>query len=147
MARYTRLMVLMSAIMLAGAFVLAGGMKLIGSADMIASFARWGYAPWFMYAVGGFELLCAVLLLVPGLTFLGAGGLALVMGGAIWTHVSHTEFGVISVPVVLMALAAWLSWTTRPVSLGGPVKLRHGEFASAMPDEFDDEQDSERPFR
>ena len=137
MARYKELSVLMVSIMLAGAFVLAGGMKLIGSADMLASFARWGYAPWFMYAVGGFEVLCALLLLVPGATFVGATGLAAVMAGAAFTHVTAGEYAVLIVPIVLMAMAGWLAWTTRPQALGGPVSLRHGEFASAMPDEHE----------
>ncbi len=59
MARYTELAVLLVSIMLAGVFGLTGGMKLFGSADMVVSFARWGYGPGFMYAVGAFEVLCA----------------------------------------------------------------------------------------
>lgn len=137
MARYKELTVLMVSIMLAGAFILAGGMKLIGSADMIASFARWGYGPTFMYAVGAFEVLCALLLLIPRTNFVGAAGIALVMAGAIWTHVTHAEYTVIVVPFVLLAMAAWTAWTTRPQAIGGPVHLRPGEFAAAMPDEHE----------
>lgn len=141
MARYTELAVLLVSIMLAGVFGLTGGMKLFGSADMVVSFARWGYGPGFMYAVGAFEVLCAAALLVPRANFLGAAGVALVMAGAIWTHVAHAEYAVIVVPIGLLLLAAGLAWTTRPQALGGPVKLRHGEFAAAMPDEH------ERPLR
>jgi uncharacterized membrane protein YphA (DoxX/SURF4 family) len=135
MARYKELAVLLVSIMLAGVFSLTGGMKLFGSADMVASFARWGYGPGFMYAVGTFELLCVAALLVPRANFLGAAGLALVMAGAIWTHVTHAEYTVIAVPIALLFLAAWTAWTTRPQALGGPLKLRQGEFAAAMPDE------------
>nr|WP_245438768.1 DoxX family protein [Methylorubrum zatmanii] len=91
--------------LLATVFVGAAGMKLAASEFETMNFARFGYAPWFMYLAGLAEMLGAVLLWVRGHVAYGALLLAvlavLMAGGA----VSHLRVGD---PVMLAAPALGL---------------------------------------
>ena len=139
MERYRELGSWVVAMLLAGAFLLTGGMKLAGSPDMLASFRHWGYETWFTYAVGGWEILSAVALLIPPLAFYGAIGVIVVMLGALYTHLAAGEYAMVIVPFALGTMAGWLAWARRPAWLGGHLgRRRHrGEFASAMPTELE----------
>ncbi|OHV14501.1 DoxX family protein [Methylorubrum extorquens] len=91
--------------LLATVFVGAAGMRLVASESETMNFARFGYAPWFMYLAGLAEMLGAVLLWVRGYVAYGALLLAvlavLMAGGA----VSHLRVGD---PVMLAASALGL---------------------------------------
>lgn len=52
-------------------------------------FEEWGYPSWFRIVVGSIELVCAVLLLVPGkrFRFIAAAALVLLLVGANTTHI------------------------------------------------------------
>ncbi|OJJ17701.1 hypothetical protein BKI52_27965 [marine bacterium AO1-C] len=76
------------AVLLAFLFISSGYPKLFPKASMIHRFAAWGYAPWFMKAVGLVELLGGVLLAVPKTAFYAALVLAIVMLGAVYTHIA-----------------------------------------------------------
>ena len=52
---------------------------------------RWGYSRQFMYATGIAELVALTLFWWPGLELIGAGGLGLVLLGAIGTQIRHRE--------------------------------------------------------
>jgi DoxX-like family len=52
---------------------------------------RWGYSRQFMYATGIAELVALALFWSPGLEVIGAGGLGLVLLGAIGTQIRHRE--------------------------------------------------------
>jgi putative oxidoreductase len=70
----------------AGMFLMAGYSKLSGNPQMVGLFQAIGFGQWFRYVTGSFEVIGAVLLLIPVLS--GLGGLLLtgVMFGAVATH-------------------------------------------------------------
>jgi uncharacterized membrane protein YphA (DoxX/SURF4 family) len=97
--------------LLAALFLAASAGKLLGSA--VEQFAHWGYPAWFSYAVGVWELACAVLLLIPRTALLGAGGILAVMAGAAFTHLRAGEFSRLPIVLVVIALAAAVGWARR----------------------------------
>lgn len=72
-------------------FLIAGVAKVTASDVMVANFARWHYPGWFMYAVGLAEIGGALLLVIPRLATLGGVGLAVLMVGAVFTHLGNGE--------------------------------------------------------
>ena len=70
----------------AGMFLLAGGSKLAGAAPLVAMFEKIGIGQWFRYFTGSLEVICAVLLLIPRTSAIGAALLAATMVCAILTH-------------------------------------------------------------
>lgn len=101
---------------LAYEFVLSGVAKLTSKPRMIESFHTFGYPLWFMYFTGCLEVLCAILVLVPRFAVIGAGLLACVMLGAIYSHLTHGQADEIRMPLVLLAAAFALALlrTLRP---------------------------------
>jgi putative oxidoreductase len=99
-------------VVVALAFAAAGSGKLLGSPDMIALFDAIGVGQWFRYVTGALEVLGALLLVVPGMTLLGAVLLACVMAGAAVAHLAvlHTAP---TVSLVLFALTALIAWGRR----------------------------------
>ena len=91
-------------------FFASGAAKLAGLEFEIAAFENWGYPLWFMYLVGVIEVGGALLLLVPRLSGLAAGGLALFMTGAVGTHIIHAEWGMLIIATTIMALSARHAW-------------------------------------
>lgn len=73
-------------VLVAAMFFKAGGNKLMGNPQMVGLFEAIGIGQWFRYLTGSFEVIGAVLVLIPALS--GVGGLLLVgvMGGALATH-------------------------------------------------------------
>ncbi len=65
--------------------------KLAHDSEMRAFFTASGYSVWFLYAVIAAETIGAVGLLLPGVRLVAAWGLALVMAGAIATHVRNGD--------------------------------------------------------
>jgi len=76
--------------LLALAFLFAGGTKLSGSQEMIRNITGMGYPAWATYVIGAVEVLGAIGLLIPRFTRLAALGLALVMVGAVASHLFLT---------------------------------------------------------
>jgi hypothetical protein len=70
----------------AAIFLMAGVSKLGGAPQMVETFELVGIGQWFRYFTGGLEVVGAVLLLIPALAGVGAMTMALVMVGAIFTH-------------------------------------------------------------
>jgi hypothetical protein len=89
-------------------FVGAAGMKLVASEFETMNFARFGYAPWFMYLAGLAEMLGAVLLWVRGYVAYGAllrAVLAVLMAGGAVSHVRVGDPAMLAAPAPgLMAL-------------------------------------------
>lgn len=110
-----------AAIVLAIAMLGAGSMKLIRSRDQLVAMSM-GYAAHFppgaIKAIGALEVLAAIGLIVPALTGiapvlvpLAAMGVALLMLGAIITHVRLRDPLGQSVPaIVLLLLAIFVAW-------------------------------------
>lgn len=94
------------------AFAAAGGSKLAGAPDMVGLFTAIGVGQWFRYLTGILELGGAVALVVPRTRFFGAALLALVMLGAIVTHL-FVLHNAPTAPTVLLALAALVAWGRR----------------------------------
>jgi putative oxidoreductase len=97
--------------LLAVGFLMSGGMKLSGSPDQIKAFTEgYGYAEWFMYIVGTVEVLMAVGLIIgfwmPRMAISAAGILAIIMAGAVATHLKAGQgMGIAMMPLVLLILA------------------------------------------
>ena len=103
-------------ILAAVAFLAAGGSKLAGAERMVAMFETLGFGQWFRFVTGGLEVLGAVLLLIPRTTWLGGALLAVVMVGAIFTHL--VLIGGSFVPaLVLLIITAGIAYYRRPADL------------------------------
>ena len=73
-------------IVLSLVFILAGGAKLSGQAAMIESFTHFGMPIGFMYLIGASEVAGAIGLQIRKVAGYAAGGLLLIMFGAIGSH-------------------------------------------------------------
>lgn len=62
--------------------------KFTAAPESVYIFTKVGIEPWGRIAPGVVELIAAVLLFVPGFTWLGAGLTLGVIGGAIFTHLT-----------------------------------------------------------
>lgn len=110
-----------AAAVLAVAMLGAGGMKLARSRDQLVA-AGMGYAqhfpPGLIKLIGALEVLAAIGLILPGLTGiapilvpLAATGVAIIMVGAIITHLRLREpFGKSVPAIVLLLLALFVAW-------------------------------------
>jgi putative oxidoreductase len=99
----------------AAAFLAAGGSKLAAAPAMVEMFAKLGAGQWFRYLTGALEVIGAVGLLVPRAAFYGAVLLAIVMVGAIVTHLAI--LGGSPVPaLVLLIIVGTVAYLRRPPS-------------------------------
>jgi uncharacterized membrane protein YphA (DoxX/SURF4 family) len=93
--------------LLAAVFVLAGWMKLAAFGFEVRAFEHFGYAPWFMYAIGALEAGAGLALLsrraaAPAALLLGA-----VMVGAAASHLRAGDGVLLAMPALaLLALLA-----------------------------------------
>ena len=110
-------------ILLAAMFLFSGFNKLTGDPMMVHLFDSIGIGQWFRFVTGGIEVLAALALLVPALTFFGASALVATMIGAIVTHLFIVG-GNPTAPIVLLVLAAVLAWLTRPAAFATTTQRR-----------------------
>jgi putative oxidoreductase len=96
--------------LLAVMFLFSGGMKLMHPDQVKPMFVKYGYAAWFATFIGVCEALGGLGLLISQLAALAAGGLAIIMAGAVYTHVSHQEYQHGMIPLVLMVLLIGVCW-------------------------------------
>jgi len=97
-------------------FLNAGWPKFSDSSGWARAFVSWGFPVWFRFLVGGIEVLGGVLLLVPQTAIYAAAALAVIMLGAIGTHVVHGDPSAISheaVPLVLIGAVMVMHWRKR----------------------------------
>ena len=100
--------------LLTAVFLAAAGMKFAAMPFEVAGFARFGYPLWFMYAVGALQLLGAVLLWRRGLIGPGAALLAVLMLGAVGSHLRAGDPLAMAAPaLVLLLLLAGLAHARR----------------------------------
>jgi putative oxidoreductase len=92
-------------LILALAFLGAAFAKFTAQPSMVTLFQSFNYPLWFMYVTGVLELAGAVFVLIPRFAVVGAGLLSAIMVGAIVSHLTHGQTGVIVVPLVLLALS------------------------------------------
>jgi len=107
----------MLTVVLATFFLLAGSIKLDPSPEAVVRFVRWGYPEWFLYLVGAMEMGGAIALLIPRVAGVGALLLGVIMVGATLTHLLHDEMAAVPVPLVLLALLAFVVYVKRDAVL------------------------------
>jgi uncharacterized membrane protein YphA (DoxX/SURF4 family) len=95
-------------IFLAALYLVAGISKLAGVPTWVERFQAWGYTDMFRVLVALAEIAGAIVLLIPRVASIGAVGLALVMLGAIFTHLFHGSAVVAILPLVLVMLLAYV---------------------------------------
>ena len=96
-------------VLVAFAFLGAGFGKLSGQPMMVEMFDKLGLGQWFRYVTGAIELGSAILLLVPRLTFVGAGLLVCTMTGAVIAHLLKLGGSPVP-PLVLLTLSGVIAW-------------------------------------
>jgi putative oxidoreductase len=100
-------------ILLAAAFLAAGGAKFTNSPDMVEAFQKIGIGQWFRYLTGSLEVLGAIGLLIPRLTFYGAALLAWIMLCAVITCLAI--LGTSPVPALaLLVFTGAITYLRRP---------------------------------
>ena len=90
-------------------FFMTGWMKLSGNEQMVQLFTAIGIGQWFRYLTGLIEVSCAILLLIPALSGIGALLLIPTMIGAIFTHVFIVG-GNPALPIGLLIAMAIVAW-------------------------------------
>jgi uncharacterized membrane protein YphA (DoxX/SURF4 family) len=99
-------------ILLALAFLGASSGKLLGRPEMVGLFEAIGIGQWFRYVTGLLEAAGAVLVVVPRTKAFGAALLAMVMVGAVLTHLFILH-NAPTAPAVLLVLAGTVVWGRR----------------------------------
>ncbi|THV33555.1 DoxX family protein [Glycomyces buryatensis] len=102
-------------VLLSAFFVWAAVPKLAGAEAAVAGFEAMGAAPWFRILTGAVELAGAIGLVIPRLSSLAAGGLALVMVCASYTNlvVMDAPLAMLTPTAVLCALFVAIAWARR----------------------------------
>ena len=95
------------------AFLGAGGSKLAGATAMVELFDKVGRGQWFRYFTGLMEVAGGIGLLIPRYAFYAASLLAVVMVGAIITHLTILNTSP-AAPVVLLVLTGTIAWLRKP---------------------------------
>lgn len=104
-------------ILIAGLFLMMGSQKLMSDPETVANFTRWGMPDKIYLVIGFFETLGAIGLLIPRVAGLAAVGLILVMGGALFTHLTHNEMGMAMLPLVVMILLGVIVYLRNPLRM------------------------------
>ncbi|AWN47711.1 DoxX family protein [Methylobacterium terrae] len=100
--------------LLTAVFLAAAGMKFAALPFEVEGFARFGYPLWFMYGVGAAQALGAALLWGRGTRAHGALLLAVIMVGAVVSHLRAGDPPAMAVPaLVLLGLLAGLAYAHR----------------------------------
>lgn len=106
-------------ILLAVFFVFMASKNLMGDQQMVSDFARWGYPGWFRLLTAVLQIVGAVLLLLPSISFYGAVLLGCILVGAIVTHLRFDPPPTTISPIVFLVLTLALALWYRPGFLRG----------------------------
>ena len=107
-----RILLWVLTLFIAGMFLFAGAMKLSAQPMMVAMFGQIGLGQWFRVFTGTLEVVGALLVLVPATAAFGALLLAIVMIGAIVTHLFIIG-GSPLMPIVLLAISISIVYLRR----------------------------------
>jgi uncharacterized membrane protein YphA (DoxX/SURF4 family) len=94
-------------------FIKAGWSKFSDTSGWARAFAGWGFPVWFRLLVGVIEVAGGALLLVPKTAIYAAGALAVIMLGAMGTHIFHGDPAGVHhevFPLALSSLVIYLRW-------------------------------------
>ncbi len=120
-------------VLLAVAFLFAGLAKVTQPREALAANMGWveDFSQGTVRLIGTLEVLGAIGLILPALTGvlpwltpLAAGGLALTMAGAMITHAGRGEYGMILVNLILLLLATFVAfgrWRVAPIKARQPM--------------------------
>lgn len=86
------------------AYAAAGAAKLAGVAQMHESFVLLGLPGWFGYFIGACEVAGAIGLFIRPLSALAAMGLAIIMIGALYFHITHPPIAAGIPALILLGL-------------------------------------------
>lgn len=109
-----RVMVRLVSIVVAAMFIMAGGSKLAGLPMHVEHFQKWGYPDWFRILIGLVEIAGGAALLIPRQSSFAAAGLAVIMLGAVYTHLAHDEVSQVVAPGVFLLLFGALAYARWP---------------------------------
>src|SRR4029450_4390808 len=79
--------------LLCALFLYAGPPKWTGAAKPVEMFHQFGYSDSFRIFIGGCETIGGIALLFPNFAFWAACGLFIIMGGAVYSHLSNDQAG------------------------------------------------------
>ncbi len=89
-------------------------MKVLGVEQMAQGFTHFHLPLWFMTFIGVCEVAGAIGLLIRRLSALAAVGLAIIMIGAIYMHLTYDPPTMAAPAAVLLLLMAFVAWQRRP---------------------------------
>jgi len=95
-----------TSLLLALIFLASGLAKLASLEFELVAFERWGYPIWFMYLIGAVEVIGGLGLLIQRFSAAAAAALAVMMIGAIGTHVIHSEWGMLAAASLIFVMSA-----------------------------------------
>ena len=105
-------------------FVITGSFKFFQSKEkVIASGGAWAedFEPGIIKMIAGLELVSGVLVIVPRLlghgqylSFIGAACIAVIMTGAIYTHIRRKEFMHAGINALFLLMALFVAYAFRP---------------------------------
>lgn len=105
------IIIIVAQVVLGLLFFLIGSLMIAGMKPLVENFRHFGYPQWFRLVTGSLEALGGTGLLIgiwiPVLAALASAGLALVMLGAVFTHVRGREPLMKATPAIV--LGAWAS--------------------------------------
>lgn len=106
-------------------FVITGSFKFFQSREkVIASGGAWAqdFAPGTVKTIAGAELISGILVIVPRLlghghylSFAAAACIAVIMTGAIYTHIRRKEFQHAAINAVFLLMALFVAYAFKPV--------------------------------
>ncbi len=113
-AKTTSVLVWVAIALGAVAYAAAGTMKVLGAEQMAQGFTHFNLPLWFMTFIGVCEVAGAIGLLIRRLSALAAVGLAIIMVGAIYMHLTYDAPQMAAAAAVLLVLMAFVAWQRRP---------------------------------
>src|SRR5215470_1101877 len=96
------------------AYAAAGTSKVLGVEQMRQAFTYFNLPLWFMTFIGACEIAGAIGLLIRPLSALAALGLAIIMVGAIYMHLTYDAPPQAVPAAVLLVLMVFVAWQRRP---------------------------------
>ena len=87
--------------------------KLVSTQEWLIEWDKYGYPLWFMYAIGILQVVGSIMLWLQKTRFWAAALFAVIMVGAVFTHINTGEYIGIPSNVVLLVLSAVVMWANR----------------------------------
>lgn len=97
-----------SSLVLAGVFIIAGLPKLTELNALVHSFSQWGYSENLLIFIGATELIAGILLIIPRSSIFAASYLAVIMTGAIYTHLAFDMWVWALLPATCLAFLSFV---------------------------------------